>query len=61
MYSRRVRSIESLSPGAMHPHEVAVHLDGITASREIKCALVLIELHKHFALDVVNIGALYYL
>lgn len=61
MFNRGIRPIQHSSPGAMHPHEVAVHLDGITASWEIKCALVFVELHQHFALDVVNVGALYYL
>lgn len=61
MSHRGVRPIPTPSPGAMHPHEVAVHLDGITASGEIKRALVFVELHKHFTLDVVNVGALYYL
>lgn len=42
----------------MHPHEVAVHFDGIASSREVKGPLVFVEFHKHFALHIMDISSL---
>lgn len=45
-------------PGAVHPHEVAVHFDRITPSWEVEGALTLVEFDQHLALHVVDVGTI---
>lgn len=45
-------------PGAVHPHEVAVHFDRIAPSWEVEGALTLVELDQHLALYVVDVGTI---
>lgn len=45
-------------PGAVHPHEMAVHFDRIAPSWEVEGALTLVEFDQHLALHVVDVGTL---
>lgn len=52
---------KAAAPGAVHPHEVAVHFDRITPSWEVEGALTLVEFDQHLALHVVDVGTINHL